>query len=415
MKPYLKRITALCCALSISAAALSGCGCNKEPEPVPVETTAPVETTVPPTTVPVTTAPATVDSALKKTEYDLVAIKQNSEKISSDFNEIIKDSNFNGSVYMKLGNDFEFISTTGASDSVNHVDNSVNTRFCAGEITNQITAAAVMLLVEDGKLNLYDKVDEFYPQLAYADFMTIEHLLNHTAGVKNYVDHIGTSNRIYFLRSELENSVSKDNSAEENKEIILDWILSSQAQFLPGTEYDYSASDYFLLGEIIEEVSGESYEDFVYENILKPLGMRNTDFETDSKIAVAYGGRESGERMTYPGVGGAAFGMVSTVTDLLKWTDAITSDALLSEKSRELMFTPRKQRDGSYSGMGVSLGKGLISVSSECGAYKSSLIYSEDRKQIFISLTNQFSSNPVSLYEEFNNYLSKYESLFPAN
>lgn len=401
-----KTVILLLCAAML-AASFAGCGEEKPAESSQPDTTQ-APSTAPVTTVPVT-APATSDSAETRAQYDFVAIKQEADKINSVFNSAVRESKFEGVVYMKLGNDFEYISTTGSADGINHIDNSINTCYYAGNITAQFTAAAVLMLSEEGKLELDDSIEKYFPDLQRRDKITIRNLLENSSGIKDYVDHIGTSNKIYFLQSELDEEISTDNSEKENNSAVFDWIMSAKSEFEPGSAYGYSSSNYFLLGKIIESVTGSGYEDALDELIFEPLGMRSTGFNGSDRLAVPYGGRDSGEKLIADGVGYSAFGMISNISDMLKWTDAVASDALLSEESKKLLYTPLKLEGGEEAGLGVELSNGIASVFSECGAYRSVLCYTTDKSEVFVSFTNSYNSNPESLYEEFRGYLKKYE------
>ena len=150
-----KNLKAIVC-LPLAALMLLA-GCQTEPSSSEPEET--VVTTEEPTTAAPTTKPiATADSANVK-KYDFLAIKQKNGEITSDFNDIVNEKKFKGVIYAKLGNDFEYISSTGASESTKHKDNSINTCFCVGGLTQQVTAAAVLLLAEDEKLRLDDTLD----------------------------------------------------------------------------------------------------------------------------------------------------------------------------------------------------------------------------------------------------------------
>ena len=88
--------------------------------------------------------------------------------------------------------------------------------------------------------------------------------------------------------------------------------------------YSYSNSDYFILGDIIEKVSGKSYEEFLKENIFEPLEMTSTTFESTDQLATGYQDIFDDEWNIYPGVAYSSTGLISNLSDLLKWTDAIT-------------------------------------------------------------------------------------------
>lgn len=398
----LKAFKAFLCVLLTAVFLLCGCSTNESSEQ---------ETTASPTTEPTTAVPtaiATNDSAdaYKTQNYDFVAIKQKSDEIMSAFDSYVAEKKFKGVIYMKLGNDFEYISSSGAADSISHTDNSINTRFYAGSLTKQVTAAAVLLLVEDNKLSLDDTLDKFFPDYKYGAEITVKNLLDMTSGIKNYIVHSDISEALTYLDIELSDKVSKDNSAKENKSAILKWILNQEPQFEAGSTFQFSDSNYFLLGEIIAKTSEMSYEDFVKERLLKPLGMNSSGFEADKGLATGYDGNSESEKLTYSGVGYSASGFISSISDTVKWIDGIFSNDILSEESVELM-----QAEGDYEySCGVYVNGDRLSSYGKCSAYSSILNYSTDKKKIYISYSNYNFANPSNIYALFKTYISRFSA-----
>jgi len=193
-----------------------------------------------------------------------------------------------------------------------------------GSVTKQFTAAAVLLLVREGKLSLSDPVTKFisdYP--THGQTITIQHLLSHTSGVKDYT-----------AIPEWVPTMRTDVSADQLVSVFKDKPLD----FAPGTEWSYSNSGYVLLGAIIERVSGQSYAEFMRTRIFAPLGMKQTRVD-DSKDIIpnrAEGYAKQGEHwmnadflsMTQPYSAGA---LVSSVEDLARWNAAIDNDELLTQ------------------------------------------------------------------------------------
>lgn len=167
-----------------------------------------------------------------------------------------------------------------------------------------------------------------------------------TAGIKDYINKDGDTNTYAYNESQIEFKVSAENSAKKNKKAVMDWILDQELNFEPDEKYMYSNSAYFLLGDIIEQVSKTSYEKYIKENILKPSGMMNTGFGSTDKLAVGYQDIYDNAWTLYPGVGYSATGLISNVPDLLKWVDALCTNKLISEKSFKEMTTPYKGNYG---------------------------------------------------------------------
>ncbi len=386
------------------------CGCNSgeesETEPATQATTAPA------TVAPTTAAPATKDSADGQ-GYNYVAIKKKSGEIISQFDKIVEAKNFNGTIYMKLGNDFEYLSSKGAANSNKHIDNSINTRFYIGGITKQFTAAAVLMLSEKKKLSLDDTLDKYFPDYEAGGKVTVKQLLNMTSGINTYVLHNDITTPSNYLIGDLDEKVKEDNFAKENKKLILDWIFSQKLIFAPGTKFDESESNYFLLGEIIEQASGMSYADYLKTAMFAPLGMGSSNFEPDEKTALAYDKAANTKSLNYKGVGYSAFGMISSVSDLLKWTDGLLNNQVLAPASFKLMFSNQvsgiKDNKISY-GFGVKMNGKTAFINGKYDAFGSILSYNTDKSEIFVSLTNYTASDNKAVRDNFKKVLQKYSA-----
>ncbi len=404
----LKPISILLCLLITGSALLCGCNSGEESETEP----ATQATTAPATVAPTTAAPATKDSADGQA-YNYVAIKKKSGEIISQFDKIVEAKNFNGTIYMKLGNDFEYLSSKGAANSNKHIDNSVNTRFYIGGITKQFTATAVLMLSEKKKLSLDDTLDKYFPDYEAGGKVTVKQLLNMTSGINTYVLHNDITTPSNYLIGDLDEKVKEDNSAKENKELILDWIFSQKLIFAPGTKFDESESNYFLLGEIIEQASGMSYADYLKTAIFAPLGMGSSNFEPDEKMALAYDKAANTKSLNYKGVGYSAFGMISNVSDLLKWTDGLLNNQVLAPASFKLMFSNQvsgiKDNKISY-GFGVKMNGNTAFINGKYDAFGSILSYNTDKSEIFVSLTNYTASDNKAVRDNFKKVLQKYSA-----
>lgn len=212
-----------------------------------------------------------------------------------------------------------------------------DTVFEIGSVTKQITAAAIMLLVEEGKINLDANISIYLSNAPEIwNKVTVRHLLTHTSGVKSYTA-VGTG-------FELTKRMKRDD--------FMKAIGAYPLEFEPGSRYIYSNSGYNLLGFIIESVSGKSYWDFVRERIFKPLGMNQTANRDPQFIvpnrADGYeweNGRLVGRDYDLTDVFSAG-AIVSTALDLAKWDAALRSEALLKKTSLAQMWTPFVLNDG---------------------------------------------------------------------
>ena len=395
-----KSFNLILCFILTSLTVLSGCSSEKT-ESSEVATTIQEATTAETTMASISTND-TVEEKIR--EYNYILLKQKSDDVISEFNNIITSKNYNGATYMKIGNDFEYLKTSGYSNADKHVNNSINTCYYTGSVTKQFTASAIMLLKEQGKLSVDDTLQKYFPSYKYADKITIKNLLTMTSGIKNYVLRSNEVDELFYLQPELSEKIVKENSENKNKEIIINWILNQELNFEPDTEYRYSDSNYYLLGKVIEQVSGKTYEKFITEDILKPLGLSCSGFTGSDKLSKNYEGTDKCKYMTYLGVGYSSTGFISNVSDLLKWIDGILSYQLLSEESVNEMFTPYKENFA----YGVFVADNRISVYGKTERYSSMLFYTRDKSEIFVSLTNYCYSDPVFIYSLFNKSLSKF-------
>ncbi len=214
------------------------------------------------------------------------------------------------------------------------VMNTPDTRFLIASVTKQFTAAAIMQLKERGKLSLQDPITRHLPSYPAdpGDRIAIHHLLTHTSGIPNYL-----SDPEIWARISIEIPVSE----------LVDTFRDRPLDFEPGTAFAYSNSGYVLLGLIIEEAGGQTYAEYLRESIFQPLGMDASGYGCYSTIIpnLAAGHETVDEEWRKAGriamsLAYSAGALYSTASDLLKWDQVLYGDALLSESSREKMFTP---------------------------------------------------------------------------
>lgn len=206
------------------------------------------------------------------------------------------------------------------------------TKYRLASVSKQFTAAAVMMLQEDGLLNVHDVLSTYIPDYPEGDKITIHHLLNHTSGVVNY-SRLADHYRVWCMPHTVEQ--------------VIDRFKNEPLQFQPGERFEYSNSGYVLLTHIIEKVSRKPYEAFLRERIFDPLGMADTGVDAHWKIIPR---RANGHYKLGFGLVQARYldmeftsgagSLYSTILDLFKWDRALYGDALLSEASKEQMFTP---------------------------------------------------------------------------
>jgi CubicO group peptidase (beta-lactamase class C family) len=216
-----------------------------------------------------------------------------------------------------------------------NIPNTPETRFRLGSITKQFTAALTLQLVEQGKIKLDGKVSDYLPDYRKdtGQKVTIHHLLTHTSGIPSYTSQPGFFENVSRNPYKVADFVTK--------------YASGDLEFEPGSRFVYNNSGYFLLGAIIERITGKSYEQALKNSILDPAGMKNTGYDHHNTLIPK---RAAGYRKTADGYENAAYldmsipyaagSIYSTVEDLYLWDQALYTDKLLSAASKDLMYKP---------------------------------------------------------------------------
>lgn len=267
----------------------------------------------------------------------LVIAQTEPEKISELMNQYAEYGQFNGSILVSENGAAIYKQGLGFANMEWDIPNQPNTKHRLGSITKQFTAMLIMQLVEQDKIDLNATVTKYlsdYPK-KNGDKITIHHLLAHSSGIPNYTS----------IRNFMKGKSRNPYTPEEFIAVFSDLPL----EFKPGKEYAYSNSGYFLLGVIIEKVSGKSYEENLQENIFAPLNMTNSGFDHYTTIlknrssGYERNGNTSYENARYldMSVPFSAGSIYSTVEDLFLWDQALYTDQILSTKYRDLMFTPQ--------------------------------------------------------------------------
>jgi D-alanyl-D-alanine carboxypeptidase len=217
-----------------------------------------------------------------------------------------------------------------------------DTVFEIGSITKQFTAACILLLVQDGKLSLDDKINDRL-KVAPTNWsnITIRHLLTHTSGLQNYTIIDG-----FELRQHL------------TQEQFIQKLGTQPVVFQPGDSWTYCNSGYNLLGYIVENTSGKTYWEFLHERILGPLGMNATQ---DRAPSVMIPHRAAGYEMKNHQPTNrdhdltdifSAGAIVSSISDMAKWDAAVNGETLLNQSSKQSWWTPTKLNNGKVQNYG---------------------------------------------------------------
>jgi len=237
----------------------------------------------------------------------------------------------------------------GAADIAARTPLTPGTVLRLGSITKQFTAVAILMLADEGKLALNDPVTRFFPDYPTGGkVITIEHLLTHTSGIVSYTG-----------KPDYEARMTKNLSVAQ----MIDSFKNDPLEFEPGTQFHYNNSGYFLLGAIIEKVSGLSYPRFMETRIFTPLGMKDTAYEgferSTAPRAKGYSAKGTAFEPATPlsmSQPYAAGSLVSTVGDLARWDAAISAGKLIKPASWKLAFTPYQLTPEKSTGYGYGWG-----------------------------------------------------------
>src|SRR5436190_7940533 len=260
---------------------------------------------------------------------------QDTARMDEIVQSYVRDKTYMGTVLVARGGDVMLSKGYGSANLEWDVPNTPATKFRLGSITKQFTAASILLLEERGKLKLEDPVKKYIPDAPAAwDTITIFHLLTHTSGIPNF-----TSLPEYKSLQLAESPVARTIATVRDKPL----------DFVPGEKMSYSNSGYLVLGYVIERITGTSYGSFVTDNIFKPLGMKDSGYDSNTAIiprrAAGYMPSPAGPvnagfvHMSIPHAAGALY---STTEDLLRWEQGLFGGHLISPASLAKMTTPFK-------------------------------------------------------------------------
>jgi CubicO group peptidase (beta-lactamase class C family) len=264
-----------------------------------------------------------------------------------------------------------------------------------GSVSKQFTAAAVLLLVEDGKMSLDDPVAKWFPDFTRAREVTVRNLLTHTSGYSDYAPQDYTIPA--WMRP------------VDHTTLIRQWA-TKPLDFDPGTRWQYSNTNFAIAGMIIEKVTGEPFWDFMTRRILKPVGIEHAiDLNLTRKglEVQGYMGNALGPPrvavLEYPGWYFADGEMAMPVSDLLRWDMAMAARApVLKAESWEALETPMKLKDGTNTGYGLGINVGgrqghwMLRHGGEVGGYVSeNEVFPDDHLAIAV-LTNEEASSAAA-------------------
>lgn len=280
-------------------------------------------------------APATAISAAPLPDVDQVT-----GQADAYLQAQVRNDMFSGTALIARDGKPVFVKSYGMANYELGAPNKPDTTYLLGSLVKQFTAVAVLQLQERGKLKVGDPICRYLENCPQSwNGITLHHLLTHTSGIPNFSSLPDWDEKLAML------SYTRPELVALFRDLPLD--------FVPGKKFHYSNSGYMLLGLIVERVSGRRYDDYLKENIFRPVGMTRT-YSGETRALVP--GRATGyysvgtdfisARLVSPTVDLGTSGIYSTVGDLSLWGNALTADRLISRASREAMFTPDKDGYG---------------------------------------------------------------------
>jgi len=326
---------------------------------------------------------ATADSAVAST----AAAKTGEQQI---LEELMKSYALEGVAIVVRDGKTLCQAATGIADPETGEASTIDSLYCVGSVGKQFCATAVMLLQQQGKLSTDDLLAKYYPECPYGGEVSLSQMLSMRSGIAEFYDTEYDGHNLNETPvGDLAKVLTNEGTAEGNREILTKWLFEQPLLFEPDTENMYCNSNFFLLASIVEKVSGMSYEDFVKENIFKPLGMTNSGFvdELIDDPRLAKNSQADTAKTVYVGITRGLGDIVTCAEDMKKWMLSFSEDKLLTAESKiQMMYDP--DEDG-Y-GFGISPYDGNWYHSGVFTSYLSfDYIMPSERGGIFLVTNNQ--------------------------
>ena len=256
------------------------------------------------------------------------------------------NNQFNGTMLVARKGNVIYKNVFGLADYESKRSLTLNSPFYLASVSKQFTAMGIMILKEQGKLSYRDKLSKYFPEFPdYGDKVTIEHLMTHTSGIRDYFT-------LGIYKKDLKNS-----------DVLRSLVKQESLYFEPGDQFAYSNSGYMLLSMIVAKVSELPFHEFISKHIFKPLEMKESLVFDESKPVIAnraIGYNRFRKKDDYEILTTGDGGIFSTVEDMYKWSQALYTEKLVTAETLKQAFIPFILNDNSPSeyGFGWSVLKG---------------------------------------------------------
>jgi len=331
-------------------------------------------------------------------------------KLDSLFTRFNKRYDFHGSVIVAQKGKVIFKNHYGYADfkTKSKIDDA--SIFQLASVSKQFTAAAILILYEENKLDLDDKVIKYYPNFPYTE-VSLRQLLNHTSGLPKY-----------FWLAEHK---WKEDHAPSNSE-MMEMLSKHDVQrfFSPGANFDYSNTGYFVLASVVEKVSGKYFGDFVEDHIFKPLHMDDTfvyRYEQDAMKEGQLDGYRIYRRRYHAKIGGTVNDAIvgdknvySTTEDMFRWVEGLNSGKIISKNTLDEMYSrgETKYKRAVPYGFGFRIkeedAKKIIYHNGRWNGFSTSLMQYPEEELVVITLEH-------SSYNSMKTLNAKVKSIVDAN
>ena len=303
------------------------------------------------------------------------------EKFCTQTDEYLLGTNFSGSILIAKGDDIVFAKGYGVCDK-NLLDSqpiTLNTTFEIGSVSKQITAAAVMQLVQKKKLSLDDKISKFFPEYVHGDKISVRMLLNMRSGL---TDHINEADE--FFPQEVFSTIHKKQIANEpfEENFVLKYFYDAPLLANPNSTYFYCNTNYYLLAKIVEIVTKQPYHEYLQKHIFEKCKMTNTNTDFQNTTAKGYDFRNRYYSLPHDFATGCG-DINSTVIDLYKWNMQLAKGKIINKKSLKQML------DTEAYGFGVYVKEDKIFHSGITNVFNSYNLYSFKNQLSIIVLANK--------------------------
>ncbi|HSZ33981.1 MAG TPA: serine hydrolase domain-containing protein [Puia sp.] len=309
-------------------------------------------------------------------------IKNNGERIGELMTALNRRGDFNGTILVAENGNIIYDTAFGFANLITREPLNDSSVFYLASVSKQFTAMAIMILKEQNKLSYCDTLTKFFPQFpAYANKITIRHLLTHTSGLPDY---FAMDN---FYKPGL-----------NNQDVLNALIAQKELKFYPGNEFSYSNSGYVMLAMIVEKVSGKPLNVFMKEFIFDPRGMKNTLVYDSSRPVIrnrAVVFNKNGELDDYNILTAGDGGIYSTTHDLFLWDQSLYQHKLVDSTTLAEAFHETKLNDGSpsYYGFGWAItgnsNNKIVHHNGGLNGYRTAIYRDMENHNTIILLTNK--------------------------